>query len=874
MNQKFLCNINHCSFYNRPKVSPEGNQNADYLILGLAPERNECEKNRPFVGASGVLLRNALHSVFGSAYPNKFYITNVIKCFLKAGSRIPLEVKELCIKNYLFKEIETIKPKVIIPLGEEALSVFFPNAGFSITDCVEVYFYSRQFNCWIVPNFHPSYLVRNPKDKGLYRRFLNALELAKKLGTTNFRPIDKPTKVYLFSEESQKKDILEFLEKVRQAKLFAFDIETYRQKPYYDDAEIACISFAFDNVCGSLLLDWLPNNREIVEKVKEILTDKESIKVGHNLLYESEWLYAKYGIVVEKPVADTMVLHHGLYSGRLELHGLKTILTCEYGVEDWSVEDIDDVKKVEKSKLLYYNALDSYYTLKLYERLMQKYKACEKLINRDERCRQRVIHKYYLDSILQPLIPYIGKAIAQGIVVSFDYLEQLRQNLITNIKKILVKIYTNEQLLSYHKQTADFINFVLEYDKSKLGDILITSLNIVDDVETDFVLPSEYYTPKSKRLKVKEVIFNINSNKQLAEFLNYLGYEVKKTEKGNPNLDAETLKEFSNVKVIKYLLELKTLLKKYSTYVKGSYKVVYKDGKFHPNFVIIGNNTSRFHTNKPNCQNFPKRKGKEMRNIFTSPEGYFIISADFANLEVRGEALLSNDKVLTDAVVDSKIDVHLYWAERLFGKEKAQEMRHKAKNGFVFPMLYRAGVKTLCEGVGWSLTEKNINKMKEIRDEFWRVHSGINNRHMKVLQCYEKNGEIYDITGRPRKAPINWNELVNYAIQSSCFWFTINAWYWILKQGWWSPFELHDELFLYVPEDKLKKAVNDIYFAMVIRNHKFFPIFEQSKVRLDIDMKKGKHFGSLEEFDWKSYLDNNYLKSLEIKEFGNENKNH
>ncbi|WP_456325894.1 DNA polymerase, partial [Desulfonauticus submarinus] len=371
--------------------------------------------------------------------------------------------------------------------------------------------------------------------------------------------------------------------------------------------------------------------------------------------------------------------------------------------------------------------------------------------------------------------------------------------------------------------------------------------------------------PKEDK-KLKKDLFNVNSTKQLANFLVHLGCNIPKTKKGNLSVNENVLKSLeSSVPLVKYYLQLRKVLKKLSTYVTKSRDLVFKDGKFHPNFVLIGNDTSRFMANNPNCLNFPKNAGKEIRNIISAPKGYVMITADFKNLEVRGEAIFSGDEELAKIILNN-FDMHSRWSEKLFGKSKAKEYRHKAKNGFVFPILYGAGVKTLCQGVGWELTEQNLKKMAKIRNEFWQVHPKIKIRHENMMADYEKYGEIYDMCGRFRLAPIergegnnkslNYNAIINYQIQSSCFYFTMNAWFYLLKKGYWAPFELHDELIVFVREGEsdIAQAVKDIHYAMTELNHKTFSIFKKTPIRLGCDMKIGKSFGNLVKFDFEKYL--------------------
>ena len=823
----------NCPLYNEPLVPYEGE--GKIYIVGMCPSHEEVKQGRPFVGRSGQLLRKIL-KLFD--LENDVRIANVCKCFVEAGEKLPEQAKNIC-KNFLFDDIRKHKPSVVVALGEEAVSVFYPQIT-RITDFVGQVWYNREFDCFFLPNFHPSFLLRRG-DMGLVARFKRVFRQIK-LGLE--KPITRTPQIFLLKEKSDIKDWLNKL--IKETDVCAFDFETTTSKPY--NGEIYTIAFAFKDVCFSFPYNLV--DAEIRNLLISIWQNKNILKIAHNLLFESEWIYAKFKTIIEN-ATDTMILHFALHGGELETHGLKLIAQTKLGVKDWTI-DMKKLLTTELDTVLHYNALDSFYTLLLYENLQRDFAK----LKQDMKFKpsfMRLKYKKLCEKILIPLLPYIGKAIVDGIPVSKENLSNLESNLKEEVFKLVKKIYTDKQLLEYHKETKAVVEALSSYDSSWYKSLA----RVLEFVKNGKLSREEK--------KLKERIFNVNSNKQLAEFLLHLGCKLPKTEKGNYSVKAEVLESFQNVPVVKNYLKLKKVLKKLSTYVEGSRRVLYPDSRFHPNFVVIGNNTSRFMSNSINVQNFPKNAGKEVRNIISAPDGYVIISADFKNLEVRGEALLSGDDELTKMVVSGS-DVHLYWSEKLFGKSKAKEYKHKAKNGFVFPMLYGAGVKTLCQGVGWELNERNLNKMKKIRDEFWRVHPKIKQRHRDALSDYERFGEVYDMCGRFRKAPIekgekddkrvDYNAIINYAIQSSCFYFTMNAWLYLLKKGYWSPFELHDEIVVFVRESEkeIAQAVRDIHYAMTTLNHETFSIFKKSPVRLEVDMKIGKHFGSLVEFDWKKYL--------------------
>lgn len=99
-------------------VPGEGKDSARLMIIGEAPGREEDESGRPFVGATGRYLDSVLE---GSGIDrNDFFITNTVKC-RPPKNRTPKKTEvDTCTSNYLFEQIELLKPKLVMLLGSVA----------------------------------------------------------------------------------------------------------------------------------------------------------------------------------------------------------------------------------------------------------------------------------------------------------------------------------------------------------------------------------------------------------------------------------------------------------------------------------------------------------------------------------------------------------------------------------------------------------------------------------------------------------------------------------------------------------------------------------------------------------------------------------
>ena len=100
-------------------VPGKGNYKADVIFVGEAPGKNEDIKGEPFIGIAGKKLSIALESA--GITRDEVYITNIVKC-RPPKNRVPTTTERDTCQNYLEKEIEIIKPKIICVLGNTAFN--------------------------------------------------------------------------------------------------------------------------------------------------------------------------------------------------------------------------------------------------------------------------------------------------------------------------------------------------------------------------------------------------------------------------------------------------------------------------------------------------------------------------------------------------------------------------------------------------------------------------------------------------------------------------------------------------------------------------------------------------------------------------------
>jgi DNA polymerase len=137
-----------------------GNPEADLMFVGEAPGADEDIQGFPFVGRAGQLLTDIIEK--GLKIPrSSVYIANVIKC-RPPGNRNPEPDEVNSCEPFLFRQIEVVKPKVIVALGKFAAQTLLRTLDPISRLRGRVYDFR---GAKLIPTFHPAYLLRNPSSK-------------------------------------------------------------------------------------------------------------------------------------------------------------------------------------------------------------------------------------------------------------------------------------------------------------------------------------------------------------------------------------------------------------------------------------------------------------------------------------------------------------------------------------------------------------------------------------------------------------------------------------------------------------------------------------------------------------------------------------
>jgi uracil-DNA glycosylase family 4 len=174
---KHIASCTKCPLYSTAlnPVPGEGNPNADFMCVGEAPGATEDETGRPFVGAAGQLLTKILEAI--GLKREDVFIVNVLK-HRPPGNRNPSPDEVTACSPYLIRQIELVKPKVILALGTFAAQTLLDTKTSIGKLRGQVHAYH---GVPLVVTYHPAALLRNPawkrptwEDVQLAHRILNS----------------------------------------------------------------------------------------------------------------------------------------------------------------------------------------------------------------------------------------------------------------------------------------------------------------------------------------------------------------------------------------------------------------------------------------------------------------------------------------------------------------------------------------------------------------------------------------------------------------------------------------------------------------------------------------------------------------------------
>jgi len=248
--------------------------------------------------------------------------------------------------------------------------------------------------------------------------------------------------------------------------------------------------------------------------------------------------------------------------------------------------------------------------------------------------------------------------------------------------------------------------------------------------------------------------FNINSTKELSAVLfDEIGLKpVKKTKTGY-STDIKVLEALQgHHDIIENLISYRTLSKLKSTYIDTLPELVNPHtGRIHTSYNQTVAATGRLSSSDPNLQNIPIRDnfGRQIRKGFVPEKGFYMLSADYSQIELRLAAHFSEDDNMIKAFTEG-IDIHSMTASSVFGvdiDDITPDMRRQAKI-INFATIY--GVSP------YGLSQQAEIGMKEAAvfiEKYFELYPGFKNYIEKTTEFAREHGYVQTLLGRRRDVP-------------------------------------------------------------------------------------------------------------------------
>jgi uracil-DNA glycosylase family 4 len=833
-------------------LMPKEIEHCDIMLVAENPSANEDTYGTVFTSSGLAEIKKFFEDAGFSVY-----CTFAVKCAkLNKAVKIKPEHVKACRENYLYREIEQVRPDHIITFGAGAWSATTRKGGLTenrgnrhlIENITGVKRKTEEkISAFVYPTVHHMQARYNEEQKRELWADLNMfLEWIKTGGAA--AAWDPPVKVC-----TTVKALRRVQRMIREAGgIVAVDTETQGLNPYDPDANVRCIQFCWDEDYGGVFLPLFLEDdcyftdkknlasywdyegeewAEILEVLREMLFEFKLI--WHNGKFDRVWLYEWgrriCGIPFRCPniFADTMHLAYLLNENRRL--GLKKLETSVLGIPSHDIKD-----KLTKN--------------------------------------------------LDELIPYATKDTIASLMLCRVFLEELSlpenkklRRLYTKLMRRADSAYTAIELRGWpvnKKRSADVVKIfegLYEERVEKVKEMALEHHGY--EFEDDSVLSSP---TKLAPVLFTEMGYKPTSDRRLAY-----------TESGNLAVNEDALIHLKGDPVIDAIFEMRRMYKALSTYARPFLEAANTRGRITTSYKLAKVVTGRTASGKEgvgktatgmNLQNLPKSQkkgdlGYQLRSCIKAEKGWVIAELDFSQIELRVMGFESRDPMLLHAY-QNDIDLHTYRAKKIVARQKGgdpdelwdnlskedqKKFRYYAKP-VNFLNLYGGKERVFMQG---ALKDYNIEfsfaEAQSMREGFFEDHYMLPKYYKQQERLGKSQGYVEAPTGRRRRllnlkldpdfskeSKQKYEDAVRQAINSPTQGFASD-----LKQMALVEIddnlnpeeayvfgEVHDSILLCIREDCVAKVV--LYAIGVMENP---AILKDLKVALDVPLRAEASIG-------------------------------
>lgn len=542
-----------------------------------------------------------------------------------------------------------------------------------------------------MPTYHPAFAIRDNRMEPVLRADVTQFaDIIKRGGLRK----EKKLRMRIVTNEN----LATALRDISRTRVKSFDTETSGLDPFAPGSWVTSIGvgtrryqwcFPLQHTQGQ----WFNNprrQRSVVKKLGRAL--KGGVLVAHNGKFDTKWIAQCYGEWWHVDF-DTMLAHYNLNEN--SLHGLDILAQRYFDAMNYDIPLAEKHGFGPLDRHCEYLGLDIYYTRKLYFRFKKRLK--------EDEGTESIFYK-----LTMPVSRMYAETESLGIYVDPDGLKKAQRYW------------------------------------SKRADRSLKKLNKLCPSDNKW---------KNKKTKEWEYGVNWNSPDQVAEMLfDQLGLKsIKETPGGKRSTDESVLLRLADKHPVpKLILKNREATKNLSTFIHPWQRRSINN-RIHPNFKIHGTVTGRPSCEEPNLQQVPRNP--KLRNLFTAPKGWTLVSADFSQVELRIVAEMSRDPALVFAYQTGG-DVHTKTVQTIFGimkPTKEERKRGKAINfGFIYGMWWKKFKDYARDSYGVDFTDA---ESKFTREGFFKLYAGLVDWHKKQKRFARRYGYVRSLLGRMRRLP-------------------------------------------------------------------------------------------------------------------------
>jgi DNA polymerase I len=402
-----------------------------------------------------------------------------------------------------------------------------------------------------------------------------------------------------------------------QAELVGISLATAPGKACYIPLQHR--SAAGGDLFGGGLLEGQIGLRDAITRLKPLLEDKATLKIGQNIKYD--WLiFSRHGIE-PAPIDDTLLLSYVLDAG-LGLHNMDALAERHLGHKTITYSDVAGsgrnavtFDRVPLDRATAYAAEDADVTLRLWLMLKPRLAA------------EGMTHVY--ETLERGMVPVLARMEARGIAIDRTILSRLSGEFAQGMARV----------------------------EAEINDLVGERFNIASPKQLGDILFGKMGLPGGKRTATGQWSTSAQVLEDLAEEGHLLPARIV------------AWRQLSKLK--------STYTDALPDYVNPQTKRV------HTSFSLASTTTGRLSSSEPNIQNIPIRteEGRKIRKAFVATPGQMLISADYSQIELRVLAHVADIPQLKQAFADG-IDIHAMTASEMFGvpvKGMPSEVRRRAK---------------------------------------------------------------------------------------------------------------------------------------------------------------------------------------------------